>query len=40
MCADLALAGDLLGFRPRVFLEEGLRRIVEQDERFTIVPAP
>lgn len=40
MCADLALAGDLLGFRPRVFLEEGLRRIVAQDERFTIVPAP
>jgi len=40
LCADLTLAGELLGFRPRVFLEEGLRRIVAQDERFAITPAP
>lgn len=36
LCADLTLAGELLDYRPRVFLEEGLRRMLEQDERFAI----
>ncbi|MBN2303265.1 MAG: NAD-dependent epimerase/dehydratase family protein [Anaerolineae bacterium] len=34
MCADLTLARELLGYEPRVFLEDGLRRILAQDERF------
>ncbi|MGQ9851000.1 MAG: NAD-dependent epimerase/dehydratase family protein [Aggregatilineaceae bacterium] len=34
MCADLALARDLLGWSPRVFLPEGLRRTLTEDERF------
>ena len=36
MCADLTLARDLLGYEPRVFLEEGLRRLVSEDERFSV----
>ncbi len=34
MCADLSLAGDLLGYMPRVPLEEGLRLTLEADPRF------
>ena len=34
MCADLRRASELLGFRPRVSLEEGLRLILERDPRF------
>ncbi len=36
MCADLTLARDLLGYEPRVFLEDGLRRVVSEDERFSV----
>lgn len=34
MCADLALARSLLGYQPKVFLREGLQRMVAQDVRF------
>ena len=34
MCADLSLAKESLGYRPRVSLEEGLRLTLEQDPRF------
>ncbi len=34
MCADLRLAAERLGFRPRVSLAEGLRLTLERDERF------
>ncbi len=34
MCADLTLARELLGWSPRVFLSEGLRRTLAEDERF------
>jgi UDP-glucose 4-epimerase len=34
MCADISLARSKLGYRPRVKLEEGLERMVEQDSRF------
>jgi UDP-glucose 4-epimerase len=34
MCADLTLARELLAYQPRVFLEEGLRRMITEDERF------
>ena len=34
MCADLTRARELLNFTPKVFLEEGLRRTLQQDERF------
>lgn len=34
LCADLTLARDLLGYAPRVFLEEGLRHIMAEDVRF------
>jgi nucleoside-diphosphate-sugar epimerase len=34
MCADLTLARDKLGYRPRVSLEEGLRLTLERDPRF------
>jgi UDP-glucose 4-epimerase len=40
MCADLTLARDLLAYQPRVFLEEGLRRMITEDERFAVKPAP
>lgn len=35
MCADLTLARELLGYEPKVFLREGLQRMVEQDVRFS-----
>jgi len=34
--ADITLARDLLGYEPRVQLEEGLHRILAEDERFRI----
>jgi UDP-glucose 4-epimerase len=34
--ADLTLAQELLGYAPKVFLEEGLRRVVTEDERFVV----
>jgi UDP-glucose 4-epimerase len=43
MCADLTLAREQLGYRPRVSLEEGLRLTLERDTRFkneTTRPAP
>ncbi|MCS6963131.1 NAD-dependent epimerase/dehydratase family protein [Thermoflexus sp.] len=36
LCADLRRAERLLGYRPRVFLEEGLRRMLQEDPRFRI----
>jgi UDP-glucose 4-epimerase len=36
MCADLVLARDLLGYRPQVFLEDGLYRMIAVDERFAV----
>ena len=32
--ADISLARDLLGYTPRVRLADGLRRMLEEDERF------
>jgi UDP-glucose 4-epimerase len=34
MCADISRAKALLGYEPRVTLEEGLRRTIELDVRF------
>lgn len=34
MCADLSLAKELLGFTPKVGIEEGMRLAFELDERF------
>jgi len=34
MCADLTRARALLGYEPKVFLNEGLQRMVERDVRF------
>ena len=34
MCADLSLAKEQLGYRPRVSLEEGIRLTLERDPRF------
>jgi UDP-glucose 4-epimerase len=34
MCADLSLAKEQLGYRPRVSLEEGIRLTLEKDSRF------
>ncbi len=34
MCADLTLAAQKLGYRPRISLPEGLRRTIATDERF------
>lgn len=34
MCADLTLAGEKLGYRPLVSLEDGLRMTIERDPRF------
>jgi UDP-glucose 4-epimerase len=34
MCADLSLAREKLGYRPRIALLEGLRLTVEKDSRF------
>ncbi|MBN1562616.1 MAG: NAD-dependent epimerase/dehydratase family protein [Anaerolineae bacterium] len=38
LSADLTLARDLLGYKPQVFLEEGLRRVVLEDGRFSNKP--
>jgi len=38
MCADLTLARERLGYRPRVSLEEGLRLTLERDVRFKNEP--
>ncbi len=35
MCADLGLAGEKLGYQPRVTLAEGLRLTLERDPRFS-----
>lgn len=34
MCADIRLARKKLGFRPHFDLREGLRRMIDQDDRF------
>lgn len=34
MCADLSRARELLNYSPKVFLDEGLRRTLQKDERF------
>ena len=34
LCADISLARRLLGFEPRVSLEDGLHRVIEQDPQF------
>lgn len=34
MCADLTLAGEKLGYAPRITLSEGLRLTLERDPRF------
>ncbi len=40
MVADLTRARKLLGYKPRVSLEEGIRRMIQQDERFRLrIPA-
>jgi len=39
MCADIRLAGDRLGFRPRVSLAEGLALCLQRDARFQAKPA-
>ena len=36
MCADLTLAGNLLGYSPKVGLDEGLRRTLAADDRFHV----
>jgi UDP-glucose 4-epimerase len=36
MVADLTLARAKLGFAPRVTLEEGLKRLLELDPRFSL----
>lgn len=36
LCADLRKAEQLLGYRPRVSLEEGLRRMLREDPRFRV----
>jgi UDP-glucose 4-epimerase len=38
MCADLTLAGELLGYKPSVFLADGLRRVLAEDSRFSVQP--
>jgi UDP-glucose 4-epimerase len=38
MCADLTLARELLGYRPKYTLSEGLRLTYERDPRFQPVP--
>lgn len=35
LCADITLAGRLLGFEPRVALEDGLYRTVQRDAQFS-----
>jgi UDP-glucose 4-epimerase len=36
LCADITLARRLLNYRPRVSLEEGLRRTLKLDPRFAV----
>jgi nucleoside-diphosphate-sugar epimerase len=36
LCADLRKAAQRLGYRPKVSLEEGLRRMLREDPRFRI----
>lgn len=36
MCADLELARKFLDYTPQVTLEDGLTRIIQQDERFAV----
>ena len=36
MCGDLSLAGKKLGYQPKVGLEEGFQRILDQDVRFKV----
>jgi nucleoside-diphosphate-sugar epimerase len=38
MCADLTLARNLLDYRPKYTLAEGLRLTYERDPRFQPVP--
>jgi UDP-glucose 4-epimerase len=38
MCADIALAREILGFKPRVSLAEGLRLTLERDPRLSREP--
>jgi UDP-glucose 4-epimerase len=38
-CADISLAKKRLNFKPRVSLEEGLKRTLEEDPRFELVEA-
>lgn len=38
MCADIALARALLGYQPRISLEDGLRLTLERDPRFRNEP--
>ena len=38
LCADLTRARQVLDYTPRVFLREGLRRILTEDARFHITP--
>ncbi len=40
MCADITLARDLLGYRPKTSLAEGLRLTYERDPRYQTVPVP
>jgi UDP-glucose 4-epimerase len=37
MCADLSLAAEKLGFRPRVGLAEGLHLTLKRDPRFSLI---
>jgi nucleoside-diphosphate-sugar epimerase len=37
--ADISLAARLLGYVPQVQLEQGLRRMLSEDERFRRTPA-
>jgi nucleoside-diphosphate-sugar epimerase len=34
MCADIGLARKKLGYQPHFDLREGLKRMIEEDERF------
>jgi UDP-glucose 4-epimerase len=38
LCADLTRARQTLDYTPRVFLHEGLRRILSEDARFVAPP--
>jgi nucleoside-diphosphate-sugar epimerase len=34
LCADISLAGEILGYRPQYPLIDGLRRTIKTDQRF------